>query len=379
MRSEDLFLAIGSVEETRLARSELTVSSVHETEERTMKVRPTRMVRNLLIAAVIISMLAVTVSASEMVRSWFLDYFSDESETSLSQAQVDVIEENVQDISQKQTCNGYTMELKSVLTDGYNMFIAVGITAPEDVYLDRTVREGYDPAAPVIWLGENSRFEIDNRGYSMTWNMSDDGDGLSYTHNIVYLMSADNEVFDKGKTIKIHIEDMYAEYTNDSYAMELEKKYGFEPKLGLITDEEAEKLYPVEQLAEGSWDFEIEFDRINTPVVEVLEQPVDYVMQAMADADAEQVDVKTKITSIRISPIGVVCEYEAVDYPIINGVWGNIVMKNGDAYGLDGNTVGGYGDTSSHGMFSVPIVLEEIDYIELKGGTIIPMPELPSE
>lgn len=63
MRSEDLFLAIGAVEESRLARSELSVSSPNETEDKNMKVRPTRIIRNLLIAAVIVSMLAVTAYA----------------------------------------------------------------------------------------------------------------------------------------------------------------------------------------------------------------------------------------------------------------------------------------------------------------------------
>lgn len=63
MRSEDLFLAIGAVEESRLARSELSVSSPNETEDKNMKVRPTRIIRNLLIAAIIVSMLAVTAYA----------------------------------------------------------------------------------------------------------------------------------------------------------------------------------------------------------------------------------------------------------------------------------------------------------------------------
>lgn len=330
-------------------------------------------VSKVLIAAVMVSLLAVTAAAAGF--GWFVDYFEEESKEPLTGAQIDVIEENVQDIGQKQTCNGYTMELKSVLTDGYNMFIAIGITAPEDVYLDRTVKEGYDPAAPVIWKGENSKIEMGDRGYSSTWNMRDDGDGKHNTHNIVYLMSTDNEPFTKGDTIKIHIEDLYAEYTNDAYGKELEEKYGYAPKLGLITDEEAEKLYPVELLAEGIWDFEIQFAEINTPFVEVLDQPIDYVMQAMEDVDDDQVDVDTRITSIRISPIGTVCEYDAVGYSNVNGVWGDIVMKNGDKHDLNGNTVGGMSDTASHGMFSVPIDLSEIDHIVLKGDMVLPMPE----
>lgn len=63
MKKEDLFLAIGMVEEDRLARSEWTVSSPSAEEDKTMKVRPKRIIRNLLIAAVISSMLAVTAYA----------------------------------------------------------------------------------------------------------------------------------------------------------------------------------------------------------------------------------------------------------------------------------------------------------------------------
>lgn len=63
MKKEDLFLAIGSVEESRLLRSEGNVSSNLPKEENTMQTRPARMVRNLLIAAIVVSMLAVTAYA----------------------------------------------------------------------------------------------------------------------------------------------------------------------------------------------------------------------------------------------------------------------------------------------------------------------------
>ena len=63
MRSEDLFLAIGSVEESRLARSELGVSSGADMEDRKMNVKPKRIIRNFFVAAVIVSMLAVTAYA----------------------------------------------------------------------------------------------------------------------------------------------------------------------------------------------------------------------------------------------------------------------------------------------------------------------------
>lgn len=63
MRPEDLFLAIGSVEEARLARSEFFASSDDKQEDKTMKKKPTRMLRNLLVAVLIVSMLSVTAYA----------------------------------------------------------------------------------------------------------------------------------------------------------------------------------------------------------------------------------------------------------------------------------------------------------------------------
>lgn len=68
MKREDLFLAIGEVEESRLMRTELTVecpSEGPEREEQTMKkhTRTTSVIRSILIAAVIVSTLAVTAFA----------------------------------------------------------------------------------------------------------------------------------------------------------------------------------------------------------------------------------------------------------------------------------------------------------------------------
>lgn len=63
MRPEDLFLAIGTVEESRLARSEFCVSSDLKQEDKDMKMKSRMVIRNLLAAALIVSMLAVTAYA----------------------------------------------------------------------------------------------------------------------------------------------------------------------------------------------------------------------------------------------------------------------------------------------------------------------------
>ncbi len=61
MTKEELFLAIGSLEEDRLARTEIHSASAEKWEDKTMK--PTRTIGNVLIAAVIIGMLAATAFA----------------------------------------------------------------------------------------------------------------------------------------------------------------------------------------------------------------------------------------------------------------------------------------------------------------------------
>lgn len=351
---------------SKVTASEETYRRVMRMAKETKNHRRTVITSKVLIAAVLVSLLAVTASAA--VQNWFVTYFSNEKKSPLSQGQIEFIEENVQDISQSQTCDGFTIELKSVLTDGYNTFISLGITSPEDVYLDRTVKEGYDPAAPVIWLGKNSKFEIGSRGASRTWKMSDDGDGNPNTHNIVYLVSMSNEPLREGEIIKIHIEDLYAEYINDAYGKELEEKYGCPPKLGLITDEEAEMLYPVELLVEGTWDFEIIFEEINAPFVEILDQPVDYVLEY--ETPAGNVTKNAKLLSVKLSAIGAVCTYEAGEGASI-GIGGNIFMKDGSKVPLAGNTVGSSWEGGSCGMFEIPIALEDVVYILLPDGTKI--------
>lgn len=68
MTREDLFAAIGQVEETRLARTELRVQKPsvkpEESEMYRKHINAKRIIRNLLIAALIVSMLAVTVYAA---------------------------------------------------------------------------------------------------------------------------------------------------------------------------------------------------------------------------------------------------------------------------------------------------------------------------
>ena len=110
-----------------------------------------RIISKGLAAAAVISLLAVTAAAAE--NRWFLTYFSDNAEKPLDTEQVQYVEENEQSFDESQTYDGFTMELRSAITDGEKAYICLGITAPEDTVLNKTNIEGYAPMKPTLLAG----------------------------------------------------------------------------------------------------------------------------------------------------------------------------------------------------------------------------------
>ena len=72
--------------------------------------------RAALIAAAL-ALMVVTVSASETVQNWFVNFFAAINRTGLTTEQVEYIEENAQAILVSQTHNGWTVELNSAFRD----------------------------------------------------------------------------------------------------------------------------------------------------------------------------------------------------------------------------------------------------------------------
>ena len=91
--------------------------------------------RIVVLIAAIISLMAVTVTAfaSEQISSWFRQYFSRNAENGLTPGQIEFIEENEQVIAETQTHDGWSLELKSVMSDSNAVYAIVGITAPADI------------------------------------------------------------------------------------------------------------------------------------------------------------------------------------------------------------------------------------------------------
>jgi len=148
MRSEDLFAAIGCAEENRLARSELQISP-RQKEDKPMSRKPKKIFRSLLIAAVVVSMLAVTAYAvtgflifdnpEEMITALFGDqtgfdhskggwkYFEDGHTAAVEPtfdripAEEAVVKEEIAPkvdiVGQSVSANGYTLTVDAFLYD----------------------------------------------------------------------------------------------------------------------------------------------------------------------------------------------------------------------------------------------------------------------
>lgn len=326
----------------------------------------------LLIAAVLVSLTVVTASASEYVRGWFTTFFSDNGETPLADGQIKYIEKNEQHIDESQTRNGWTIALRSAISDGMKGYIMLGVTAPEGVNLEEILekskqeyygpRNEYLPKDPDAVLNCSAYPDVSviaNIGSSWI----EDGDGLKNTLSYVINVSpdvefADFDPFSSEALWHIHIVDLV---------------HGFPEQ---------------ELLAEGVWDFDFTFENDNTEI-QLLTKPMKTMALALP-GDGTEKDAQVTMTSVALRPFGITIYYgdpgDGLDYERTNVAFAKLVsgrspwfavMKDGSKMQLlyaGGNPVVRYSFLEAQS----PIVLENVDYILLSDGAKLPMPELPN-
>lgn len=344
------------------------------TKEKKKQIHLGSFTSKVLIAAVLISLLTVTASASEVVRNWFVSFFSDVSEDVLTQEQVEFIERNEQHIEETQTQGGWMIELRSAITDGMKGYIMLGVTAPEDVCLEDIPAEAksdyFGPGNDFLPKSEDTVLSssaypnisgvIGRSGSS--WH--EDGDGLKNTVNYIIDVApdvewADGDPFGSDTNWHIHIANIVRGFPEQTI------------------------------LAEGTWDFDFTFEK-NEAKIELLVEPMK--VQAWANLP-DGTDIQTDVTAVSITlrPFGATIYYgdenDELDYsrtaPNFTDSMSSrnpwfAVMKDGskiELYNAGGNPIERYAYLESN----LPIVLENVDYLLLSDGTRIPMPELPSE
>ena len=259
-----------------------------------------------------------------------------------TQADVD----NQAGISQSATQNGWTVNLKSVETDGYVARILVGVTAPESTEIPT---EGN-----VIFANNGAELipvegEVDGGGGTI--ERLEDGDGLDNTFDLLLVrdctMMDGSAPYADGTEWNLHLVDISYSWWDDANTR-------------LVDD----------ILVEGEWLIPIKFDESNGNYreVEFLNQPITakYCTGYMMDGNnaIERVE-EAVLTSVKVRSfsIDLISENEYADFLYWRSTCACAVMKDGTQVEI------------MNKRFNEPIDLDNIDHILLADGTKLMMPE----
>lgn len=367
--------------------------------------QPSRRKFPILLAAVIaIVALTLTAFASETFSGSFLAYFEKKNEVPLTAEQILYIQENEQLIEETHEENGWTVALRSAITDGEKAYIIIGITAPESISLEQRVVD--DSVKDWFWPGNGfdnlitpsivSQSIDDNYYYQFSMSLEEDGDGLPNTKNIVITLNLQKfhpeqpctleEPFGPDIDFAIHIEDIVHEYENEEYRKELMNgNYAGQTDI-MFTPEESEKLKIVDTLVDGTWDFTVNFGD-QTEGIELLSAPIQVqadIFRQASHQDAGRISTYRffreyiTVTSVVLRPLTVTLFYEDCNGgPTFH--WFETESGASRAVMKDGSTVilRDYGASGRGGKVleaESPIVPEQVDHILLADGTKIMVP-----
>lgn len=291
----------------------------------------------LILIAALIAALTVSAFAAEEISNWFMTYFS--RYTELTDNQISFIEDNTTDISQSQTCNGYTIEVDSAFSDGSYSIIKLRLIAPAGVKLDAS---NYFPGndGPLVPAGEEHLTR-----WSGGWGCYVD----DATPNVAEITSTIREGLDDRTNWILRIEDIYGTY---------------EENIGESTYRQWTEL-----VVEGVWEFPIVFSADGYQEIELIKEPIPGQVNIGLNKDSYH-DVM--ITSFKLRAMTAEITYEYVvpvhgagDFdPIF------VVMKDGREIMLlpkSGSPI------SCTYHFAAPIILSDADYVRMPDGTKLPV------
>jgi len=336
-----------------------------------------------LIAAVIalaMTLMGCTV-AYAVAQGWFTSLYSAQNEQPLSDSQIRYLDENEQPLNQLQTQNGWSVELRSAITDGTKGLVILSVTAPADTDLAPVYGEDGTLISRLDMVGQWDKPVVYPDGFEedvITWFFMDDGDGKANTENFVIEVQPKpgegiRKPFDPNAEWKVVLTDVVRITTDAELLKEISDELGQYCYEGPV--------HSTEVLLDASWEFTFSF-RAETPEEasrELLAAPVTtkgQVYQRYGDGDGEYAYVLEDITvtSVKLKPLSATITYEFQGlYPAFE--WDNThvyaVMKDGTEIMLEDNWSrwDGYNVLKARS----PIVVEEVDHIRLADGTRIYM------
>lgn len=130
MTNWELFKSLSYIDSKNLSGAEALQAAAPASHEK-------RWTHALLIAAAVTLSLLLVGCAVAYAAGWFQRVFSTRSGAPLSEDQIRYIENNEQPIAQTQSGHGWSIELKSTISDGIVGYLVFQITAPEDMELEQ--------------------------------------------------------------------------------------------------------------------------------------------------------------------------------------------------------------------------------------------------
>lgn len=385
------------------------ISGSFITDARAETARPRRTGRRfaVLIAAVIALMaLAVTAFAAEEIAGWFRQYFAKQSGVPLTPEQIEFIEDNEQVIAETQVTNGWTVELKSAITDGKTGYVIFGITAPEEFTLGDFVdspddsriipgNTGMKAEGDELFTASVPLFSIEqNYTWTLSYGFEEDGDGKDNTIDYVFQFNIEKLYNDRdilldapfGAEFYFCFDKFVRSYRDVEYEQELlNTKYKGQTDY-MLEPEEVARIHQVEVLTDGLWEFTVSFADTGTETLELISEPIytEALASVEIESDALFTDRKNeimdvKITSFKLTSLGatITCDFEGnavaalFEYQNLYGYEDRfifVVMKDGTQIPLhtDGR--------SDNLTAEAPIVLSEVDHVLLSDGTKLTVP-----
>ena len=297
-----------------------------------------KIITKIILLAALIATLTLSAFAAEEISNWFMEYFS--RYTELTENQIAFIEEYTTDISQSQTCNGYTIEVDSAFSDGSQSIVKMKMIAPENVTLLAT---NFFPGNDWVLVPTG---EEHLTGWSGGWGAYVDDS----TPNVAELT--------------FYIREPIGERTH--WTLRIENIYGtYEENIGQDNYRQWTEI-----LAEGVWEFPVVFSNDGFQEIELIKDPIPGQVNIGLNKDSYH-DVM--ITSFKLRAMSAEISYEYVvpvhgagDFDPIY-----VVMKDGSEIML---LPKGGSPARSKYHFAAPIILKDADYVLLPNGTKLPIP-----
>lgn len=243
--------------------------------------------------------------------------------------------------------DGYSVRLKSAVTDGYYAILTLGITGPEGKPLkeDPTQPGGLSPMnifdgffEPVTDLGTNL-------SASFNAGAKEDGDGLENTYD--YVLYADLELedgsmpFGEDVVWNIYFQGLATEHWNAEKA-----------------------IWEQTPLTDAIWSFDVTFAGNDFREIELLTQPITAKACVGWDMYGNDVFEELEITSIKLRSVSLdlACEKMGPDFLCFTGQFSSLVMKDGTRMEVTSERL------------DAPVDLDEVSHLILADGTVIPVP-----